>query len=66
LMFGPQLTVPLGGVSLANQPLSARDITSLGAFIRVELGGKVREADANSKETQLEFIPAVEATKSSE
>jgi len=62
LMFGPQITLPIG-VSQLNQPLSARDLTTIGAFVRVEFGNKVREADADDRGAQLEFIPATEATK---
>ncbi|MFZ2187878.1 MAG: hypothetical protein WAV46_04625 [Candidatus Moraniibacteriota bacterium] len=61
LMFGPQVTLPIG-VSDLNKPLSARDLTTVGAFVRVELGKKVRENDAKSREAQVEFIPAEAAT----
>ncbi len=57
LMFGPQLSVPLG-VSHLNQPLTSSDLTSIGAFVRVELGGKIREADADRREAQVEFLKA--------
>lgn len=57
LMFGPQIALPLG-ISNLNQPLTARDLTTIGAFVRVELGGKAVEAYADSSEGQLEFIPA--------
>jgi len=60
LMFGPQITLPIG-VSDLNQPLTHSDLTTVGAFVRVELGGKVREADADNRGAHLEFIPA-EAT----
>lgn len=57
LMFGPQLSLPLG-ISGDNSAFSAHDLTTLGAFVRVELGKKVRNSDADSREAQLEFIPA--------
>ena len=59
LMFGPQVSLPIG-ISTANQPLTHGDLTTFGAFIRVELGNEVRENDAKSREGQLEFIPAGE------
>ena len=62
LMFGPQLTLPLG-ISHLNQPLSHGDLTTIGAFMRVELGKKIREIDANNREGQLEFIPAEGASE---
>jgi len=58
LMFGPQLSVPLG-VSHLNHPLSASQLTGIGAFVRVELGGKIREEDAKSRDQALTFIPAI-------
>ncbi|MBI2439424.1 MAG: hypothetical protein HYV45_02390 [Candidatus Moranbacteria bacterium] len=59
LMFGPQLAVPIG-VSRANQPLSHGDLnlTTIGAFVRVELGTEIRKQDADAREAQVEFIPA--------
>lgn len=62
LMFGPQVTLPIG-ISDLNKPLSSGDLTTFGAFVRVELGKKVREADADSREAQIEFLPAIEAAK---
>lgn len=62
LMFGPQLTLPIG-ISQANLPMTAHDLTTLGAFVRVELGKPVREADAKQREGQLEFIPVGEVAK---
>ncbi|MDD2766542.1 MAG: LysM domain-containing protein [Candidatus Moranbacteria bacterium] len=64
LMFGPQLSVPLG-ISHLNQPLTSGDLTTVGAFVRVELGGKVREADAKSRDGQLDFISAIMEASSS-
>lgn len=63
LMFGPQLSLPLG-ISGDNSAFSAHDLTTLGAFVRVELGKKVRNADAEGREAQLEFIPAHSSSSS--
>lgn len=60
LMFGPQVAVPLG-VSKLNQPLSHGDLTTVGAFVRVELGGEIRRADAEKRAEQVEFIPPASA-----
>lgn len=56
LMFGPQIALPIGGISKANQPLSHGDMTTFGAFVRVELGTEIRKQDADAREAQLEFI----------
>ncbi len=63
LMFGPQLSLPLG-ISSDNSAFSAHDLTTLGAFIRVELGKQLRNADADNRETQLEFVPAHSSSSS--
>lgn len=60
LMFGPQLTVPIG-ISSLNQPLTTGDLTTVGAFVRVELGTEIRKADAENREEQVEYVPAAEA-----
>ena len=61
LMFGPQITLPIG-VSDLNQPLTHSDLTTVGAFVRVELGKPVRESDAKRRDDQLDFISAIEAS----
>lgn len=65
LMFGPQVALPIG-VSQSNRPMSVSDLTTVGAFVRVELGTEIRKADATSREEQVEFIPATEAANPSE
>lgn len=60
LMFGPQLSVPIG-ISELNQPLTTGDLTTVGAFVRVELGTEIRKADAENREEQVEYVPAEEA-----
>lgn len=65
VMFGPQLALPIG-VSQPNRPMSVSDLTTVGAFVRVELGTEIRKADATSREEQVEFIPATEAANPSE
>ncbi|MFZ2299615.1 MAG: LysM peptidoglycan-binding domain-containing protein [Candidatus Moraniibacteriota bacterium] len=64
LMFGPQISLPFLGISGDNSAFSAHDLTTLGAFVRVELGKKVRDGDADTREAQLEFIPAHSSSSS--
>jgi LysM repeat protein len=60
LMFGPQVAVPIG-ISAPNQPLTHGDLTTVGAFVRVELGTEIRRADAEQRAEQVEYVPAGEA-----
>lgn len=60
LMFGLQVTFPIGSLSDSYKNLSRNDITSVGAFARVEFRKQVKAADADHREGQLEFVPIKE------
>lgn len=63
LMFGPQLTWPVGGLSESYKGIPRGDLQTIGAFVRVELQKHIQENDADNREAQIEFIPAQEAAK---
>ncbi len=58
LMFGPRVSLAL------NKPDTYRDIgrgdlTTLGAFVRLELGGVIREKDRQVREESVQYVGSV-------
>lgn len=63
IMVGPWVSVPIGGISDEYVGLSAGDLTTIGAFIRVELGTLVRRQ--REKEAIKQIRVFVESPSSS-
>lgn len=58
LMFGPRVSLALNKPDMYRD-IGRGDLTTLGAFVRLELGGVIREKDREAREASVVYVGSV-------